>query len=100
MVILVLTYRGLALRHAQEMHHEAARSFHAVLWGSSILYFIVTTVFNLLNLGFYATYNNSNATILGPMGIAMTSMMSARVSELLCSPLTRTGLTMSSPQPA
>ncbi|KAL1749965.1 hypothetical protein FB107DRAFT_224659 [Schizophyllum commune] len=79
MVILVLTYRGLALRHAQEMRHEAARSFHAVLWGSSILYFIVTTVFNLLNLGFYATYNNSNATILGPMGIAMTSMMSARV---------------------
>ncbi|KAL1741730.1 hypothetical protein HDZ31DRAFT_44783 [Schizophyllum fasciatum] len=77
--VLALTYRGLALRHAQETQLEAGRSFHAVLWHSSLVYFVVTTFVNLLNLGFYAAFNNSNATVLGPMGIAMTSMMSARV---------------------
>lgn len=78
-VILVLTYRGLVLRFAKEAQSEPNRDFQAVLWNSSLLYFVVTTFFNVLNLGFYAAYNNSNATIMGPMGIAITSMMSARV---------------------
>lgn len=34
-----------------------------------------------MNLALYAYYQNSNATALGALGIALTSMMSARISE-------------------
>ncbi|KAL1731556.1 hypothetical protein EV714DRAFT_283299 [Schizophyllum commune] len=81
-VIVVLTYRGLAVKHfnrSQGNNDGSTPAFNDVLWNSSMLYFAVTTFFNILNLCFYAYYGNSNATVLGAMGIAFTSMMSARV---------------------
>ncbi|TRM66859.1 hypothetical protein BD626DRAFT_396790 [Schizophyllum amplum] len=79
-VIIVLTYRGLSVKFSNLSKSDAASTgFNDVLWNSSILYFSVTTFFNMLNLGFYAYFGNSNATVLGAMGIAFTSMMSARV---------------------
>ncbi|KAL1748249.1 hypothetical protein HDZ31DRAFT_60444 [Schizophyllum fasciatum] len=80
-VVVVLTYRGLAVKHfsRNQSNDGSAPAFNDVLWNSSILYFFVTTFFNILNLVFYAYYGNSNATVLGAMGIAFTSMMSARV---------------------
>ncbi|KIY70554.1 hypothetical protein CYLTODRAFT_435640 [Cylindrobasidium torrendii FP15055 ss-10] len=76
-VVVYFTYRGLAVNFDARKTDQSA--FSDVLWNSSILYFVTTTIINLLNLAFYAYYQNSNATVLGAVGIAFTSMMSARV---------------------
>lgn len=82
-VIIILTYRSLSLEHSLKYRERSSRksssSFTGVLWSSSIIYFSVTTVFNIANLVLFSIYNNSNATVLNPMGIAITSMMSGRV---------------------
>ncbi|KAK0188894.1 hypothetical protein F5146DRAFT_1057081 [Armillaria mellea] len=76
--ILGITYRGLAISFANKQNLRSG--FSDVLWHSSMRYFGATTLFNALNLTFYAYYkNNSNSTILCAMGIALTSMMSSRV---------------------
>lgn len=75
-----MSYRRLAQRKTQT---QGSYEFNDILWNSSLLYFCLTTFFNILNLAFWAGYHNSNATVLGPMGIAITSMMSARVSKYL-----------------
>lgn len=49
------------------------------LWNSSIVYFCVTTVFNIVNMVFYAMFNNSGETVFCAMGIAVTSIASTRV---------------------
>jgi len=78
-LVVVLTYRSLSLEHFQGRGHKSS-SFTGVLWSSSLVYFLITTVFNIANVVLYGVFSNSNATILGPMGIAITSMMSSRVS--------------------
>ncbi|KAF8916063.1 hypothetical protein CPB85DRAFT_1216963 [Mucidula mucida] len=77
LVVVFLTYRGLSLNYDARKSNKSG--FSSVLWNSSLLYFATTTVFNLLNLSYYAVYQNSNATVLCAMGIALTSMMSSRV---------------------
>ncbi|KAF9048324.1 hypothetical protein BDZ89DRAFT_1033309 [Hymenopellis radicata] len=77
LVVIFLTYRGLSLNYDARKSNKSG--FSSVLWNSSLLYFVTTTVFNLLNLSYYAIYQNSNATVLCAMGIALTSMMSSRV---------------------
>lgn len=74
-----MTYRGLSVNYDARKDNKAG--FSNVLWNSSLLYFVTTTLINLLNLSLYAVYGDSNATILCTMGIALTSMMSARVRE-------------------
>ncbi|KAK0202840.1 hypothetical protein DFS33DRAFT_1343227 [Desarmillaria ectypa] len=76
--VLGMTYRGLAIGFAKKQNLHSG--FSDVLWHSSMRYFGATTLFNALNLAFYASYkNSSNSTILCAMGIAITSMMSSRV---------------------
>lgn len=75
-----MSYRRLAQKRTQA---QGSYEFNDILWNSSLLYFCLTTFFNILNLAFWAGYHNSNATVLGPMGIVITSMMSARVSKYL-----------------
>ncbi|KAG7443644.1 uncharacterized protein BT62DRAFT_321365 [Guyanagaster necrorhizus] len=76
--VLGMTYRGLTISFANKQNLRSG--FSDVLWHSSMRYFVATTLFNALNLAFYAHYKNtSNSTILCAMGIAITSMMSSRV---------------------
>ncbi|KAH8827832.1 hypothetical protein DL96DRAFT_1600546 [Flagelloscypha sp. PMI_526] len=83
-IIIVATYRGLQISHTSALSATRSSSgttlnFNQVLWGSTIVYFAVTTFWNILNLVYYAIYNSSNATVLTAVAIAMTSMMSSRV---------------------
>ncbi|KAK0446672.1 hypothetical protein EV421DRAFT_1790645 [Armillaria borealis] len=72
--ILGMTYRGLAISFANKQNLRSG--FSDVLWHSSMRYFGATTLLNALNLAV-----TSNSTILCAMGIALTSMMSSRVTH-------------------
>ncbi|KIY51813.1 hypothetical protein FISHEDRAFT_56478 [Fistulina hepatica ATCC 64428] len=74
--IIGMTYHGLSIDHRSS---SSRAGFTDVLWKSSLVYFCATAILNILNLAFYAHFNNSNATVLGAFGIAVTSMMSSRV---------------------
>ncbi|EIM85578.1 uncharacterized protein STEHIDRAFT_59192 [Stereum hirsutum FP-91666 SS1] len=85
-IIIIVTYQRLvanfnsrAGKRGNEANGGTQAEFNQVLWSSSLAYFIITTVSNVLNLIFFAYYNNSDSTVLAPLGIALTSMMSARI---------------------
>ena len=71
--VITVTYHSLAVIRGS--------SLFEFLWNSSAVYFCVTTVVNINNMVFYAVFSNNHETMLCAMGIAITSMMSARVSE-------------------
>ncbi|KAL1730226.1 hypothetical protein EV714DRAFT_284262 [Schizophyllum commune] len=69
--VITVTYHSLAVIRGS--------SLFEFLWNSSAVYFCVTTVVNINNMVFYAVFSNNHETMLCAMGIAITSMMSARV---------------------